>query len=62
MRSWGWIVALRACARATSVIAQTAEETAGQFGARESALGASLAPSGKKMAFVGPGGKGTEMG
>jgi tricorn protease-like protein len=44
-----------------AVFAETLEDVAAQFGARESVLGVSLSPSGTKLAYIAPGGPSTEV-
>ena len=61
--SWGSFImrkyfagvsAISLCALAAPALAETAEETAAVFGARQSVLHVSLSPSGKKLAYVAP--------
>ena len=56
MRGWVGLAALGVGATAVSAAAQTAQADAAIFGARQSMLSFSLAPSGKKMAYIGPAG------
>lgn len=46
---------------ASSALAETAEEAAAIFGARETTLDVSLSPSGDKFAYIAPGGYSTEV-
>lgn len=48
------VSAISLCALAAPALAETAEETAAVFGARQSVLHVSLSPSGNKLAYVAP--------
>ncbi|MFT6475080.1 MAG: Tol biopolymer transport system component, partial [Qipengyuania sp.] len=54
------VAAISFCAAATPLSAETVEEDATAFGARQSVIHASLSPSGDKLAYVASVGAGGE--